>query len=119
MLTKREFYNRVLSELKDPELIEFASSALKNIDYNMYKAREQRAHEAAAADALTDRISLIVDSNFWTVNEIRIALGDPHATNAKIAYRCNALVEDGIFEKSDKRIGHSHYVTFRRVDNEV
>ena len=119
MLTKREFYNKVIETVKDQELVDFAISALKTIDYNMYRARQIRAHEAAAADELTDKISLIVDNNYWTVNEIRIALMDPQATNAKIAYRCNALVEDGIFEKSDKKIGHSYYVTYRRIDNEV
>ena len=119
MLTKREFYNKVIETVKDQELVDFAISALKTIDYNMYRARQIRAHEAAAADELTDKISLLVDNNYWTVNEIRIALMDSQATNAKIAYRCNALVEDGIFEKSDKKIGHSYYVTYRRINNEV
>lgn len=103
-MTKKEMFAKIAATLKtDVEVVEFCEKEIAALDRKAEKAKERAAKKkaegdelkVAAKDALTDEFKPAAD-----IVEDLVAAGYD-ATVGKVIYRLNALVREGVVEKTD------------------
>lgn len=103
--TKKEMFAKIAEALKsDVEVVEFCEKEIAALDKKAEKARERAAKKRALGDELKDGIKDCLTNEFRTAADIAeevISAGWADATVAKVIYRLNALVKEGVAEKTD------------------
>ena len=110
-VTKRDNYNTLLSLLpemlnagmisedEDTRLAEFLNHELEQLDKRSASAKKYAKKSAKASDELADAIVDVLHSTQMVMNIGEIVAALPEnlgATNQKVVYRLNKLVESGV-----------------------
>lgn len=117
MKTKKEYFNAIADLLSDmkcsKDYIDFLRKEANALTRKVENAKAKAQTKRADSDALADAIADIVPDEFTTIADITALLNDPSATKAKVTYRLNALVADGVLEKSSVVVGKKTFVTYK------
>ena len=109
-ITKRDKLNAIKAMVKGEgftldvskeDIIEFCDKEIEALDKKAAKAKERAAEKKTEADALCDKITAVLGDEFETIADITAKIDDEDATNSKVGYRCNKLVELGIAVKGE------------------
>jgi DNA-binding PadR family transcriptional regulator len=114
--TKRDFYQTLIAKTKgeitqfdltDDDIVTFCENELALLNKRAENAKNAAAKKKADGDALTDAIAEVLTDEFTPIADIVAKIDGDDITPAKVTYRLNALVADGIAEKQqitvDKR----------------
>lgn len=119
--TKREYFEEIKNELAGiegaGEYVEFLDAEIAKYDAKAEKDKAKRAEKKAEGDALKDAIKGILEDaeEPITANALAEAVANefPEATKAKVVYRVNALVKEGIAEKETIKIDKAKVVAYK------
>lgn len=108
-ITKKEMFAKIAAAMsEDIEVVEFCEKEIAALDRKAEKARERAAKKRAAGDELKTAVAGVLTNEFRTAADIAedlIASGFENdgevPSAAKVIYRLNALVKDGVAEKTD------------------
>ena len=102
-ITQRDQYNATIAILEAVgtdealALVEFHKSRIEALDKKAAKAKENAGKKKVEADPLTDAVEAALTDELTSIPDITavVAEADANATNAKVTYRLNALVDAG------------------------
>jgi hypothetical protein len=104
-LTKKDYYNEILSILTEKdesqELIDFVQNQIDTLDKRAEKAKERAAEKRAEGDELRETVKSVLTNDFQTVENIVSAINDEEVSKAKVIARLTQLVTLGEVEKTD------------------
>jgi hypothetical protein len=104
-LTKKDYYNEILSILTEKdesqELIDFVQNQIDALDKRAEKAKERAAEKRAEGDELRETVKSVLTNDFQTVENIVSAINDEEVSKAKVIARLTQLVTLGEVEKTD------------------
>ena len=104
-LTKKDYYNEILSILTEKdesqELIDFVQNQIDTLDKRAEKAKERAAEKRAEGDELRETVKSVLTNDFQTVENIVSAINDEEISKAKVIARLTQLVTLGEVEKTD------------------
>lgn len=111
-MTKKEMFAKIAQAMSaDVEVVEFCNKEIAALDKKAEKAKERAAKKKAEGDELKSIVANVLTPNFKTAADIAediVASGyefEGEAPSvAKVIYRLNALVKDGVAEKTDIQI---------------
>ena len=111
-ITKRDRYNELitvlngamLNETAKQDLIEFCEAQIAQLDKKSDKAKEAAAAKKTETDPMTVAIQGVLTGEFATISDITDKVDVVDATEAKVRYRLNALVDAGVAEKTQVSI---------------
>ena len=107
-ITKKDRYNQLVEILngatatdeQKTDLVDFCLAQIEQLDKKSAKAKEAAATKKTEADPLTDAIQAVLTDDFATIADVTTKVADADATESKVRYRLNALVEAGVAEKT-------------------
>lgn len=118
-ITKKDRYNEIIAILTGidgtDELIDFCEAEIGHLDQKSAKAKEKAAEKKDTVDALTETIKGVLTADYATIADITALVGDADATESKVRYRLNALVDAGAAEKTQLSIGGGNGVKARKL----
>lgn len=121
-ITKRAMYEALIETMKTgtcpyaPEdVIAFCEHEIDLLEKKNAKAKERAASKAKEADALQNAVAEALSADFEPIAEIAARVNHPDATVSKVTYRLNALVKEGVAEKSEVTIPASEGGKSRKV----
>ena len=109
-ITKRDKLNAIIAmakgedfvlDVSKEDIVEFCVKEIEALDKKAAKAKERAAEKKSEADALCDKIAAVLGDEFETIADITAKIDDEDATNSKVGYRCNKLVELGVAVKGE------------------
>lgn len=111
-ITKREMFEAIKIgcetgkwTVSDVEVAEFCNKEIEALDRKAAKAKEIAAKKKSEPDVLSDAIAEVLTDEFELIANIVKKIDNEDATNGKVQYRLNKLVEAGIAEKSELSVG--------------
>lgn len=107
-ITKRDRYNQLIAILEGvaatdanaTDLVDFCNAQIAQLDKKADKAKENAAAKKTETDPMTVAIQAALTGEFATISDITAAIDVADATEAKVRYRLNALVDAGVAEKT-------------------
>ena len=109
-ITKKDKLNAIIAmakgetyieDISAEDIVEFCVKEIESLDKKALKAKERAASKKTETDALCDAVAEVLTDEFATVADIAAKIDSEDATNSKVVWRCNKLVELGIAEKSE------------------
>ena len=117
-ITKKDRYNEIIKLLTGidgtGDLIDFCEAEIAHLDQKSEKAKEKAAEKKGEVDLLAEAVKSVLTADYATIADVTAAVGDA-ATEAKVRYRLNALVDAGLAEKTQVSIGGGNGVKARKL----
>ena len=114
-ITKRQMYTALINfangvgckfdtedgevQVSNEELIAFAQNEIALLDKKATKAKEAAAKRKQESDALMDAVAAALGTEFEPIADIAARIEGDDVTVAKVTYRLNKLVENGVAVK--------------------
>lgn len=120
--TKREYFEEIKNYLMDNaedagEYVDFLEAEIEKYDAKAEREKAKRAEKKAEGDALKDAIKDILAGADEPITAgaltALVAEDFPEATKAKVVYRVNALVKEGLAEKEIIKIDKAKAVAYK------
>lgn len=109
-ITKRKRFVEIAGILAEggyDELVEVINHEVELLDKKAAKAKETATKKSAANDALTEAVKGALTDEFATIADITaiVAADDETVSTAKVQYRLNTLVKNGVAVKEQVTVG--------------
>ena len=100
-MTKVEYYEAIMKQLEDQELINFCQKEINSIMKKAETSKARREAKKAELDELKEAVKAVLTHEPQTITEILVNLNDEEVTNSKVVSRLSALVKEGIVTKEE------------------
>ena len=122
-MTKKDRYTKLIDILKGAmatdadvtDLVEFCEAQIAQLDKKAEKAKETAASKKADTDPMTVAIQALLTDDYATIGDITDKLDIADATEAKVRYRLNALVDAGVAEKTQVSVSAGEGAKARKL----
>lgn len=108
-------YGEDRTEIMAEDLKAFAENEIALLDKRAARAKAQAAKKKAEADVLMEAVANELTDEFECTADIAARIEGEDVTVAKIVYRLNKLVADGVAEKTDMKIPATETTKARTV----
>lgn len=107
-ITKRENFVEIVAELKAigrEDLAGVIEHEIELLDNKAAKAKATAAKKKVEGDALRDAVQAVLTDELQTIDAITAQIEGEEVSKSKVQYRLNALVANGLAEKTQITVG--------------
>lgn len=116
IMTKVEYYEAIMKQLEDQELINFCQKEINSIAKKAESSKVRREAKRAEMDELKEAVKAVLSYEPQTISEILNNLNDKEATNSKVVNRLSALVKEGIATKEEVTKNKRKLMTYKLAE---
>jgi hypothetical protein len=107
-VTKKDNFTAIAAILTDAgrdDLVAVMNHEIELLDAKAAKAKAAAAQKKTDGDALRDAVAAVLTSDLCTIADITAKVDGDDVTTAKVQFRLNALVANGVATKEQVTVG--------------